>query len=41
MVADGALDVHQVLNGEVGNGDKYNVKTDDDQCADGYVGDDS
>ena len=41
MVADGALDVHQVLDGEVGNGDEYNVKADDDQRADGYVGNDS
>ena len=41
MVADGALDVHQVLDGEVGNGDEYNVKADDDQRADGYIGNDS
>jgi len=41
MVADVALDVHQVLNGEVGYCDKYNVKANDDQRADGYVGDDS
>ena len=41
MVADGALDVHQVLDGKVGNGDEYNVKADDDQRADGYVGNDS
>ena len=41
MVADGALDMHQVLDGEVGNGNEYNVKAYDDQCANGYVGDES
>ena len=41
MVADGALNVHQVLNGEVGYCDEYNVKTYNDQRADRYVGDES
>ena len=41
MVADGALDMHQVLDGEVGNSDEYNVKAYNNQCANRYVGDDS
>ena len=40
MIADGAIDMEQVLNGKVGDGDEDDVEADDDQRADREVGDD-
>lgn len=40
MVADIAVDSKDVLNGEVGDRNKYDVQADDDEGADGEVGND-
>ena len=39
MIADGAINVHQMFNSKVGGCDEYSVKAHDDQRADGYIGD--
>ena len=41
LITNSAIEVEQVLNGIVGDGDENDVEADDDQRADGEVGDDS
>ena len=39
MIADGAVDAQNLLEGEISNCDQHDVEADDDECADGDVGD--
>ena len=39
VVAENAGDMEEVLHHEIDNRDKYNMETDDDEGADGKVGD--
>ena len=40
MITDGAVQMEQMLQKEISYCDQNDVKADDDECADGKIGDD-